>query len=102
LALPKVLATLAIEMLLFPRISKVEQMATSQPDLAVPITAREAPAQDWLLKRRHEDVSTTFRTGWDLYIKFYTVFLTFSMAAFGLALADKVPKNIIHVALCIA
>lgn len=41
----------------------------------------------WLIKRRHEDLSQTFRTSWDLYIKFYTVFLTFSIAALGLLLS---------------
>jgi hypothetical protein len=39
--------------------------------------------QLWILKRRHEDLSQTFRTAWDLYIKFYTVFLSFSLAAIG-------------------
>ena len=49
----------------------------------------------WLIKRRHEDLSQTFRTSWDLYIKFYTVFLTFSIAALGLLLSrnDSSPAS---------
>jgi hypothetical protein len=35
----------------------------------------------WLLQKQYEDVNTNFRTAWDLYIKFYTVFLTFNVAA---------------------
>ncbi len=52
-------------------------MSESQPS----IIAMHAASADWLLKRRHEDLSLTFRTAWDLYIKFYTVFLTVSITA---------------------
>jgi hypothetical protein len=41
----------------------------------------------WLLKSRYADLGTTFRTVWDLYIKFYTVFLTFNIAALGFFLS---------------
>lgn len=37
----------------------------------------------WILKRRHEDPGVTVRMCWDLYIKFYTVFLTFSVVGLG-------------------
>jgi len=40
-------------------------------------------AQEWILKRRHEDLGVTVRMCWDLYIKFYTVFLTFSVIGLG-------------------
>ena len=39
--------------------------------------------QEWILKRRHEDLGVTVRMCWDLYIKFYTVFLTFSVIGLG-------------------
>jgi hypothetical protein len=42
----------------------------------------------WLLKSRYADLGITFRTTWDLYIKFYTVFLTFSVAALGFFLSS--------------
>jgi hypothetical protein len=42
----------------------------------------ESP-QEWILKRRHEDLGVTVRMVWDLYIKFYTVFLTFSVIGLG-------------------
>ncbi len=42
----------------------------------------ESP-QEWILKRRHEDLGVTVRMCWDLYIKFYTVFLTFSVIRLG-------------------
>lgn len=42
----------------------------------------ESP-QEWILKRRHEDLSLNIRMCWDLYIKFYTVFLTFSVVGLG-------------------
>lgn len=38
---------------------------------------------DWLLKKRIEEIGTMFRSIWDNYIKFYTVFLTFSLGALG-------------------
>jgi len=42
----------------------------------------ESP-QEWILKHRHEDLGVTVRMCWDLYIKFYTVFLTFSVIGLG-------------------
>lgn len=39
------------------------------------------PPETWLLKHRLEELGTTFRTGWDIYIKFYTVFITFDLTA---------------------
>jgi hypothetical protein len=42
----------------------------------------ESP-QEWILKRRHEDLSLTVRMCWDLYLRFYTVFLTFSVIGLG-------------------
>lgn len=49
----------------------------------------------WLLKSRYADLGTTFRTVWDLYIKFYTVFLTFNIAALGLFLSkDPFPTQL--------
>jgi len=41
----------------------------------------------WLLKSRYADLGTTFGTVSDLYIKFYTVFLTFNIAALGFFLS---------------
>jgi hypothetical protein len=35
----------------------------------------------WLLQRRYDDIGINFRVLWDLYLKFYTVFLTFNIAA---------------------
>lgn len=45
--------------------------------------APDQPAVDWLLKKRIEEASAMFRAVWDNYIKFYTVFLTFSLGALG-------------------
>lgn len=45
-----------------------------------PSAGREAN-KTWLLQKQYEAVNTNFRTAWDLYIKFYTVFLTFNVAA---------------------
>lgn len=39
---------------------------------------------DWLVKKLIEENSLAFRTVWDLYLKFYTVFLTFSITALAL------------------
>ena len=52
----------------------------------------ESP-QEWILKRRHEDLGVTVRMCWDLYIKFYTVFLTFSVVGLGWVLTrpDDIP-----------
>ena len=36
---------------------------------------------EWALKTRLSEISINFRTTWDLYLKFYTVFLTFNVAA---------------------
>ena len=39
---------------------------------------------DWLLKWQVEDLGTHFRAVWDLYIKFYTAFLTVNVSALTL------------------
>ena len=51
---------------------------------------------DWVLKQRVQDLGTTFRTVWDIYIKFYTVFLTFSLAAITLLIEHKVTSPHSH------
>jgi hypothetical protein len=35
----------------------------------------------WVLRRRYIELGVNLRAAWDTYIRFYTVFLTFSMAA---------------------
>ena len=35
----------------------------------------------WGIQRRHDELAVNFRTTWDLYIKFFTVFLTINIAA---------------------
>jgi len=47
------------------------------------VTAMNESPDDWILKRRHEDLSLTVRTSWSLYIQFYTVFLTVSVVGLG-------------------
>jgi hypothetical protein len=44
---------------------------------------QENSFQDWLIKKQLEELSVQFRTVWDLYIKFYTIFLTFTIASLG-------------------
>ena len=51
---------------------------------------------DWVLKQRVQDLGTMFRTVWDIYIKFYTVFLTFSLAAMSLLIEHKVTSPHSH------
>lgn len=50
----------------------------------------------WVLKQRIQDLGTTFRTVWDIYIKFYTVFLTFSLAAITLLIEHKFSNSHSH------
>jgi len=45
--------------------------------------------QIWILKARYADISQNFRAVWDIYIKFYTVFLTFNIAALGLLISNQ-------------
>ena len=47
----------------------------------------------WLRKKRYEELNTNFRTIWDLYIKFYTVCLTFNVAGLGLTTQWIEQKN---------
>ncbi|HTC48457.1 MAG TPA: hypothetical protein VK722_14125 [Candidatus Aquilonibacter sp.] len=51
---------------------------------------------DWVLKQRIQDVGTMFRTVWDIYIKFYTVFLTFSLAAMSWLIEHKITSSHSH------
>jgi len=49
--------------------------------------AQEKPDNlDWLRKKQFDEVSLQFRTMFDLYVRFYTVFLTFNFTALGLVL----------------
>jgi hypothetical protein len=43
----------------------------------------------WLLRKNIEEISQNFRTVWDLYLKFYTVFLTFNIVAMAWLFGDK-------------
>lgn len=52
-------------------------------------------SQDWILKRRHEDLSLTVRTSWSLYIQFYTVFLTVSVVGLGWVLTRPAEAQIV-------
>jgi hypothetical protein len=54
----------------------------------------ESP-REWILKRRHEDLSLTVRTSWSLYIQFYTVFLTVSVVGLGWVLTRPADAPII-------
>src|SRR5947207_14756878 len=54
----------------------------------------ESP-HEWILKRRHEDLSLTVRTSWSLYIQFYTVFLTVSVVGLGWVLTRPADAPII-------
>jgi len=38
-------------------------------------------ADDWLGKKLLDETSLAYRTVWDLYLRFYTVYLTFSVVA---------------------
>jgi hypothetical protein len=61
-----------------------------------PTATSENPALDWLLKQRIESMATTFRSVWDLYIKFYTVFLTFSLGAMGWLIEHRETQSMEH------
>jgi hypothetical protein len=43
----------------------------------------------WLLQKQYEEVNANFRTSWDIYIKFYTVFLTFNVGAMAVLFGGK-------------
>jgi hypothetical protein len=46
----------------------------------------------WVLRRRYVELGMNLRATWDTYIRFYAVFLTFSMAALAWTFAsDKTP-----------
>lgn len=51
-------------------------------------------AENWIVKRRHEEIGVFFRTLWDLYFKFYTVFLTFSVVGLGVLLKDLAESGV--------
>jgi len=51
----------------------------------------EESPHEWILKRRHVDLSRTLRTSWTLYVQFYTVFLTVSVVGLGWVLTRDAP-----------
>ena len=55
----------------------------------------EESSHEWILKRRHEDLSLTVRTSWSLYIQFYTVFLTVSVIGLGWMLTRPVDAPVV-------
>ena len=52
-------------------------------------------SDEWILKRRHEDLSLTVRASWSLYIQFYTVFLTVSVVGLGWVLTRPADAAIV-------
>ena len=58
--------------------------------------SHENASLDWVLKQRTKELGTMFRTVWDIYIKFYTVFLTFSLAAMGWLIEHKITSSHSH------
>ena len=52
-------------------------------------------SDQWILKRRHEDLSLTVRASWSLYIQFYTVFLTVSVVGLGWVLTRPADAPIV-------
>ncbi len=40
----------------------------------------------WLQRKQFDEICLQFRNTWDLYLKFYTVFLTFNITALGLTI----------------
>src|SRR5260370_21251584 len=52
-------------------------------------------SDEWILKRRHEDLSLTVRASWSLYIQFYTVFLTVSVVGLGWVLTRPADAPIV-------
>jgi hypothetical protein len=55
----------------------------------------EKSPHEWILKRRHKDLSRTVRTSWSLYIQFYTVFLTVSVVGMGWVLTRPADAPIV-------
>ena len=55
----------------------------------------EESSHEWILKRRHEDLSLTVRASWSLYIQFYTVFLTVSVLGLGWVLTRPADAPIV-------
>jgi len=55
---------------------------------------QESP-HEWILKRRHEDLSLTLRASWSLYMQFYTVFLTVSVVGLGWVLTRPADTPIV-------
>jgi hypothetical protein len=46
----------------------------------------------WVLQKQYEEYLQQFKTAWDLYLKFYTVFLVFNLTAFSFT-AEKVSAD---------
>ncbi len=57
---------------------------------------RGASSRTWLLQKQYEEVNTNFRTCWDLWLKFYTVFLTFDIAGIALIVSHDRPLKHSH------
>jgi hypothetical protein len=69
----------------------------SQSALAEPAPlAGQKPDDDffiWALKKRYDDAVTQFRSLWDIYIKWYTAFIAFNVAALGFFLGTHIHEN---------
>ena len=54
----------------------------------------EKESREWLLRKLIEENGTAFRSVWQLYLQFYTVFLTFSITALAATIQFiKPPEN---------
>jgi hypothetical protein len=50
-------------------------------------------SKEWLAKKYFDELSLQFRTVWDIYIKWYTVFLTTNVVAIGAVVQYVIPEN---------
>jgi hypothetical protein len=48
---------------------------------------------DWIIKKLIEENCVSFRNVWDMYLKFYTVFLTFNLTSLGLTIQYVAREN---------
>ena len=69
----------------------------------IPSKTESGDAASWLARKYFDEISLQFRTAWDIYIKWYTVFLTANVLALAGAVQYVEPDNrlIVAITFCI-
>lgn len=78
---------------IFAAVPAEAQAPTAVSQLGAASNVADKRSDDWLERKLLDENAIAYRTVWDLYLRFYTVFLTFSITALALTVQYVAKKD---------